>query len=143
MTADALDFVPLADRHDHPARSRPLLAIAAGAVVVLLALAGCSKEQRRDLGEIDVRDALHGEVEQAASDQNLDVDGDLDCTADIDADSNVVASCAGTATSGEAISGTYAGTADVDAEQCSALLVITVEGAEIVNNPDAKCFDAI
>jgi hypothetical protein len=109
---------------------------------VLLALAGCSKEQRRDLGEIDVRDVLHGEVERAAADHDLDVDGDLVCTSDIDAESKVVASCAGTATSGEAISGTFAGTADVDAEQCSALLVITAGDDELVNDPDAECFDA-
>lgn len=143
MTTDTIDSVST-DMHRHcPARSRPLLAFAAGSVVLLLALTGCSNEQRRDLGEIDVRDALHGEVERAVADNDLDVDGDLDCTSDIAADSKVVASCAGTLTSGEAINGTFAGMADVEAEQCSALLVITVGGAEIVNDPDAECFAAI
>jgi len=116
------------------------LAVAVGSVVVLLALAGCSKEQRRDLGEIDVRDVLNGEPERAVADNDLDVDGNLDGTADIDADSNMVASCARTSTAGDAISGTFAGTADVDAEQCSARLVITVGGDELVDDPDAKCF---
>ena len=46
--------------------------------VGLLALgAGCSDEQRRDLGEEDIRQSLTDHVEQVAGDQGVELDGDL------------------------------------------------------------------
>ena len=95
----------------NPSRRSGFLALV---TVGLLALgAGCSDEQRRDLGEEDIRQSLTEHVEQVADDQGVELDGDLTCTADIAADSALTASCEGTTSAGAAMTGTFEGTADM------------------------------
>ena len=111
--------------------------------VGLLALgAGCSDEQRRDLGEEDIRQSLTDHVEQVAGDQGVELDGDLTCTADITADSALNASCDGTTSSGAAVTGTFDGTADMetDPEVCTAHLVVLVDQASVADETDVDCF---
>ncbi|MET0909141.1 MAG: hypothetical protein ABWZ99_06700 [Ilumatobacteraceae bacterium] len=111
--------------------------------VGLLAVAtGCSDEQRRDLGEEDIRQSLTEHVEQVADAQGLEIDGDLTCTADITAESALTASCDGTTSSGAAVSGTFEGTADMetDAEVCTAQLIVLVDQASVADEPDVDCF---
>ena len=110
-------------------------------VAALTIVAGCSDEQRRDLGEQDTSDSLTAQVERVVADQGLELDGSLDCTADIDEASAVTSSCTGTATSGAAIGGTFTGTADVDAETCTAQLVVEIDGEPVADEPDVDCFD--
>ncbi len=110
-------------------------------LAALTVVAGCSDEQRRDLGEEDARDALVAQVEQVVADQGLELDGDLDCTANIDEASAVTSSCTGTTTSGATVSGTFTGTADVDAETCTAQLAVEIDGKSVADEPDVNCFD--
>ena len=84
--------------------------------------------------------ALSSHVEEAVSGQDLDIDGDLDCSADIAADSSLSASCTGTTASGEAVTGTFTGTADVDEETCTADLSVEVGGAVVVEESGVECF---
>lgn len=104
-------------------------------------IAGCSADQRRALGEEDARDALTTHVERAVEADGLELDGDLDCRAEIGEDSAMSASCSGAATSGVSVAGTFDGSADFDAESCSAHLVVTIDAASVVDRADVDCFD--
>jgi hypothetical protein len=117
-----------------------LRALIAMSAVVVLATTGCSKEQRRDLGEEDVKVVLEGKVETAVEDKDLAVDGNLSCRADLDAEPKVTASCTGTTESGEAINGSFDGTADVNDAKCTATLKVDIGGKEVVNEPAVDCF---
>jgi hypothetical protein len=128
-------------------RSSPRRVLAASMLVAsmlgaLALVAGCSDEQRRDLGEEDTRVALQDRVTAALDDAGLTLDGDLDCTADIGTDDAVTTSCTGTTTSAAAIVASFAGTADVDAETCTAQLVIELDGAPVVDESGVDCFAA-
>ena len=113
-----------------------VIAIGAGVLMV----GACTAEQRRGLGEIDVREVLHDRVEQAVADGGQKIDGDLDCHSQIDGDGKVAASCVGVTESGNDVTGSFAGTADVEAEHCAASLTITVGDDAVVTDPDALCF---
>ena len=110
--------------------------------VGILALGACNADQRRGLGEIDVRDELHDRVEQAVSDQGQSIKGDLDCHADIDRSGSLSASCAGVTDDGEGVSGTFDGTADVEAEECEAALTVTVADLVVITQPAVPCFNS-
>ena len=81
-------------------------------------------------------------VEQVADAQGLEIDGDLTCTAAITADSALTASCDGTTSSGAAVSGTFEGTADLEAdpESCTAQLIVLVDQASVADESDVDCF---
>ncbi len=113
------------------------LALAAG----VLALGACNDEQRRGLGEIDVRDELHDRVEQAVEDGDQTIKGDLECDSAIDEAGEVTASCVGVTDLGDDVTGSFAGSADVDNETCTAALAITVGADAVVTEPDASCFN--
>ena len=61
-----------------------------------------------------MRLVLQAKVENAVQDKDLNFDGDPSRRADLDAEPKVTASCKGTTESGEAVNGTFDGTADVD-----------------------------
>jgi hypothetical protein len=124
----------------HTSSRRGLVAAVAGtAVVVLLAVSGCTSAQRQALGEQDVRDALSTQVDKAFAGRGLSRDGNLDCASTIGSDSKVSATCTGAAKSGEAVTGSFAGTADVNAETCSAELTVKINGNQIVDQPGVDC----
>ena len=127
-----------AHRLTHRGRRRSYAAVAVVAVVALAV--GCNEEDRRELGEEDARDALSAQVEQVLDEQGLELDGDLDCTADVAEDGTATANCTGTDADGAAVVGTFAGTADVDAETCNAQLVVTVADAAVAEVADVDCF---
>ena len=118
-------------------RIAAVLAVGAG----LLVIGACTDEQRRGLGEIDVRDELHSRVEQAVEDGGQTINGDLECESAIDEDGAVAASCVGVTDDGDDVTGSFAGTADVEDEQCEAALAITVGGEAVVTQPAASCFN--
>jgi hypothetical protein len=118
-------------------RLATVLAVGAG----LLVIGACTEEQRRDLGEIDVRDELHSRVEQAVEDGGQTINGDLECESAIDEDGQVAASCVGVTDGGDDVTGSFTGTADVDDERCEAALAITVGGEAVVTRPTASCFN--
>jgi hypothetical protein len=106
-----------------------------------LILLGCSDEQRRSLGEVDVRETLAGRVEVTIGEEALAINGDLDCSSQIDEDGAVTGSCSGTTTDGAAVTGTLTGTGDVEAGTCVAHLVVAVDGETLLDDPTADCFD--
>jgi hypothetical protein len=113
------------------------VAVAAFALAVV---SSCTDEQRRSLGEVDVADALAGQIEGAVTARGLAIDGALDCSSDIAADGAVTGSCSGTTTSGVTATGTFTGTSDVDAETCDAHLVVEFGAEVVVDDPHANCF---
>jgi len=121
---------------------RPGLLALVSVGLLAIAAVGCSDEQRRDLGEEDVRQSLTEHVEQVAGDQDLEIDGDLTCTADITDGSTLTASCDGTTSTGGAIVGTFDGSADMetDPEVCTAHLVVLVDQASVADEADVDCF---
>jgi hypothetical protein len=121
-------------------RRRNLL-VAASALAVL-AFTSCSAEQRREMGEQDVHDSLASHVSRAINDRSLAMTDSLDCTSIITADSHVSALCVGIATSGQAVAASYTGTADVNAETCTAVLVVDIDGSRVIDQPYVQCFAA-
>ena len=119
-------------------RRRNLL-VAASALAVL-AFSSCSAEQRREFGEQDVHDSLASHVDRAINDRSLAMSDSLDCTSTITVDSHVSASCVGTASSGQAVAASFNGTADVNAETCTALLVVDIDGHRVIDQPYVQCF---
>ena len=109
--------------------------------MLALASTSCSDEQRRALGEEDIRDALAGQVQQVLDEHELEPDGDLDCTGDISSAGVATGSCTGTTTTGAPIDGSFDGTADVDDETCTAQLVVEVDGEVIADSTSVDCFD--
>jgi hypothetical protein len=111
--------------------------------VVFAALgSACSDEQKKDLGEIDVRESLDQKTQDAVDDAGENVDGDLECTADLDTEPNVTASCTGTTENGQAVASTYSGgTADIGDAKCRAALTVEIAGKAVKDEPEADCFD--
>jgi hypothetical protein len=105
-----------------------------------LVIASCTDEQRRSLGEVDVADALAGQVEGAVAARGLAIDGSLNCSSDIATDGAVTGSCTGTTTTGLAASGTFTGTSDLEKETCDAHLVVDIDAEVVLDDPDADCF---
>jgi hypothetical protein len=128
---------PVTTTRRHRRRLVAVLAVGVG----LLVIGACTDEQRRGLGEIDVRDELHSRVEQAVEDGGQTIRGDLDCESAIDEDGQVAASCVGVTDDGDDVTGSFAGTADVEDERCEAALAITVGGEAVVTQPTASCFN--
>ena len=106
-------------------------------VVAVAAATGCTDSQRRSLGEEDVRVSL-----RAATEHVVECDGDLDCTSTISTDGAVAGTCTGTSDDGKTVEAVFAGTADVDAERCSADLTVSVDGAEQRHESGTNCFDS-
>ena len=52
----------------------------------------------------------------------------------------VAAGCTGTTATGDAVTGDYTGTADVDAETCEARLVVTIAGQTVTDETAVDCF---
>jgi hypothetical protein len=109
--------------------------------ILAVAATACSDDQKRSLGEQDVRDSLRTSVEQILDDTGDGVDGDgLDCTSSIGSDGTVDGSCAGSTDGGEPVTAAYAGTADIDAETCTAVMTITVGATELPPDDGVDCF---
>ena len=76
---------PVSDQPHHRCMNvftTPLVATLAALALV----AACSDEDRRELGEVDLRDSLTNQVTDAVAAQDLELDGDLQCTATIATD---------------------------------------------------------
>ena len=141
-TTNTATSTPKSNTNTRPARShRRRNLLVAASVLVALAFSSCSAAQRRELGEIDVNDSLASHLNRAVNDQSLAMSDSLDCTSTITVDSHVAASCVGTADSGQAVAASFSGTASVDAETCTAVLVVDIGGHRIIDQPYVQCFD--
>ena len=124
-------------------RKSVVLGLVALTAVAFLITTGCTASQRRALGEEDVKDTLSSYVSNALTDQQLSLDGHLDCRSDIDTASKVSASCVGTTKDGDIVRGTLHGTANVEAETCTGDVTVAVADTQIVALPGIRCFDAV
>jgi hypothetical protein len=127
-------------RRPYPLSRSRRAALGALAIASLGIVGACSDEQRRSLGEEDARASLSSRTSAAADAAGGSLDGDLDCTASIDTSGVVTAACAGSTATGDAVTGDYTGTADVDAETCEARLVVTVAGQPVTDEAVVDCF---
>jgi hypothetical protein len=116
------------------------MGLVAGAALVVALAAGCSTAQRQALGEQDARDSLSARVERAITGQGLGLDGKLQCSATIADAGQLTSKCTGQASSAVPVEGTFDGTADVHAETCNAHLVVTLDGAAVVDQTGIDCF---
>jgi hypothetical protein len=107
---------------------------------VVVALAGCNAEDKRELGEQDVRDSLRSSVEDVLAERSTSVDGRLDCTSTIGSDGVVEGSCSGTTKSGEAVVLRYVGVADIGEERCVATMAVTIGGVALADRAGVDCF---
>jgi hypothetical protein len=108
--------------------------------VAVVAVAGCNADDKRELGEQDVRDSLRASVEDVLTERSTSVDGGLDCTSTIGSDGAVEGSCSGTTASGEAVVLRYVGLADIDAETCSATMAVSIGGVALDDRAGVDCF---
>jgi hypothetical protein len=124
-------------------RRRSFKSVVAAGAIILVTVTGCTSAQRQALGEQDVRDALASQLKSTISDLSLSLGDSLVCTADIDARLTLSASCAATTTTGQAVNATFTGSADVDAETCTAELAVLIGTVKAVDQTDVKCFDSV
>ena len=123
-------------------RSRLQRRAAAWTGFLLVALvAGCSEEQRRDVGGVGLTEILHDKTEAVLEANDVRVDGDLDCEADIADDNTTTGSCTGTSEQGDAITSTLSGTVDVDEGTCDANVVVEVGEHTLTDESDLDCSD--
>ena len=121
-------------------RTRCIVRILLPIGVALIAVAGCNADDKRELGEQDVRDSLRASVEDVLAERSTSVEGQLDCTSTIGADGAVEGSCSGTTASGEPVVVRYAGVADIGAETCSATMTVTIGGGALPDRAGVDCF---
>jgi hypothetical protein len=55
----------------------------------------------------------------------------------------VTSSCTGTTSSGASISGTFTGSADVEAGECMAQLVVQIDSDAVADGNDVDCFEFV
>ena len=109
-------------------------------VVVAVAAAGCNADDKRELGEQDIRDSLRASADRVLDERSTAADGALRCTAKIGTDGVTTGSCSGTTADGVSFVVRYDGTADVDAETCTATMAVTVDGVAQADRPGVDCF---
>jgi hypothetical protein len=71
--------------------------------------------------------------------QNIDLDGELDCSADIADDGAVTGTCTGTTDAGDSITSTLDGTVDVDEAECTSSVTVSVAGEVVADDADFDC----
>jgi hypothetical protein len=116
-------------------------ATALGLVALLLVGASCSDEQRRDVEGATVRVALEADTISALDIENVELDGELDCSADISDDDVVTGTCEGTDKDGNEVVSSVDGTVDVDEATCDSVFQVTVAGEVVTEDTDHDCLD--
>jgi hypothetical protein len=106
-----------------------------------LALAGvsCSDEQQRDIEGAAVVPVLEERTLDVLDEQNIDLDGDLVCSADIADDGAVTGTCTGTTNAGDSITSTLDGTVIVEDAECTSSVAVVVAGEVIAEDSDFDC----
>lgn len=109
--------------------------------VLLVGASACTEEQRRDVEGATVRVALEADTESVLDVENIELDGELDCSADISDDNAVTGTCEGTDTDGNDIVSSVEGTVDVDDASCDSVFQVTVAGEVVIEDTDHDCLD--
>ena len=102
-------------------------------------MGACSDEQRRSLGEEDARASLSDQTGAAVDATGGALDGDLDCTASIDASGVATAVCTGTTATGDAVAGDDRGP-QTWMPRRAARLVVTIAGQPVIDEVVVDCF---
>jgi hypothetical protein len=119
---------------------RKLLATLLAATIAIAVLGSCSDEQKRDFGGAAVMAALRKETDDVLDEKNVDVDGELDCKADIANDSKTMTgSCSGKDEAGTALTSTLNGTVDIDSVDCQSHLVVKRGDETLLDDPNFDC----
>jgi hypothetical protein len=117
-------------------------ATALGLVALLLVGASsCSSEQRRDVEGASIRVALEADTKSVLDEENIELDGELDCSADISDDDVVTGTCEGTDKDGNDVMSSVDGTVDVDEATCDSVFQVTVAGDVVAEEADHDCLD--
>ncbi|MCU0260572.1 MAG: hypothetical protein MUE78_06095 [Ilumatobacteraceae bacterium] len=119
----------------------PRAAVVVSIVAAAMVGVACSDEQKRDVEGVGVRVALADDTMSVLDVENVNLDGDLDCKADIDDDNVVTASCEGTDENGDAVVSTVEGTVDPDEATCDSVFRVTLAGEVLVEDADHDCLD--
>jgi hypothetical protein len=106
-----------------------------------LAFAGvsCSEEQQRDIEGAAVVTVLEERTLDVLDEQNIDLDGELDCSADIEDDGAVTSTCTGTTDAGDSITSMLDGTVDVAEAECTSSVTVSVAGEVVADDADFDC----
>ena len=117
--------------------------VVAGVLAVMLglvAVVGCTEEQRRDIEGAAIANQLEDTTGDVMGDLDVEVES-LDCSADIADDSTVTGSCSGSTEDEQVITTSLTGTVDVDEAECDSTLVITLGGETVVDQAGFECID--
>ena len=108
--------------------------------IVTVAAVGCTADDKRELGEQDIRDSLQASADRVLDERSTSADGALRCTARISTDGVATGSCSGTTADGVPFVVRYDGTADIDAETCTATMAVTIDGVAQADRAGVDCF---
>ena len=84
---------------------------------------------------------LHDKTAEVLEANDVSVDGDLDCEADIADDDTTTGSCTGASEDGDAIASTLSGTVDIDEGTCAATVVVKVADVTLTDESGLDCSD--
>jgi hypothetical protein len=118
---------------------RRLAAPLVGVIVLAFAGVSCSEEQQRDVEGAAVVTVLEERTLDVLDEQNVDLDGELDCSADIADDGAVTGTCTGTTDAGDPVTATLDGTVEVEDAECSSSVTVSVAGEVIAEDADFDC----
>jgi hypothetical protein len=122
------------------AATRSALALSVVAAAMMVGVS-CSDEQERDVEGVAVRVALEEDTRSVLDVENVDLDGNLDCEADISDDNAVTGTCEGSDEDGNAIVSSVEGTVDPDEASCDSVFRVTVAGEVLIEDDDHDCLD--
>ena len=88
-----------------------------------------------------ITEILHDKTEEVLEANDVSVDGDLECEADIADDNSTTGSCTGTSEEGDWIASTLSGTVDIDEGTCAANVVVKVADDTLTDESDLDCSD--
>jgi hypothetical protein len=109
--------------------------------VLLVGASACTEEQRRDVEGATVSVALEADTKSVLDVENIELDGELDCSADIADDGAVTGTCEGTDADGNDVLSSIEGTVDVDEASCDSVFQVTVAGEVVIEDTDHDCLD--
>jgi hypothetical protein len=119
-------------------RRRPA-ALLVGVIALAFAGVSCSEEQQRDIEGAAVVTVLEERTLDVLDEQNIDLDGELDCSADIAEDGAVTGTCTGTTDAGDSVTSALDGTVDVDEAECASSVTVSVAGEVVADDADFDC----
>ena len=107
---------------------------------MMVALLGCS-EAVRDIEGAEAKEVLDVRTVAELDALGIEIDGELDCSSDVDDDSVIVGTCAGSTTDARTILTTLDGT--IDRGECSSTVTISVGDDVVYDESDVDCLEEL